>query len=182
MKLLTLLFLVSRTCSVIQGQTDYDDDNENTIIEDIPNLLTSNSTIQIKENETLELYCQFNSELTDQIIVIWQFASQNVGSQSAQNPKTYSLGFHKIYNKRDFMVESLSEGKSGVKLIIPDVKISDSGDYRCSLNTPGGEMAVQKVIVQNPSASAIALNSSPALKSLFVPLLMITSALMIYMY
>ena len=90
------------------------------------------------------------------------------------------MGFTKFYNKRNFTVDSLSEGKSGVKLVIPNVKVEDSGDYQCYLNTQGAEMAVQKVIVRNPSA--IALNSSAALKSLFLLLLITTSALTISMY
>merc|ERR1719367_1791918 len=129
------------------------------------------------ENETLELYCQFNSELTPHISVMWRFKN----SDSTQNAKMYSIGLTKIYNKRNFTVESLSEGKSGMKIIIPDVKREDGGDYQCSLNQPGAEIAVQKVLVRNPSA--IPLNSSSAfLKTLFLPLLMITSALTIYMY
>ena len=180
-KLLTLLLLVSRTCTVIQGFTDYEDDNENTIIEDIPNLLTSNSTLEIKENEKLELYCQFNSEISPHLDVMWRFKN----SDSTQNAKIYSIGFAKIYNKRNFTVESLSEGKSGMKLIIPDVKREDEGDYQCSLNQPGAEIAVQKVHVCNRipcKPSPIPLNSNSALKTLFLPLLMITSALTIYMY
>ena len=176
-KLLTLFLLVSRTCTVIQGsaETDYDD-NENAIIEDIPNLLTSNSTKEIKENEMLELYCQFNSELTPHINVIWQFKS----SDSTQNAKMYSVGFTRFYTKRNFTIESLSEGKNGVKLIIPNMKIEDSGDYQCSLSTPEAKMAIQKVIVQNPSAIALNdTNSNPALKyHLYMPLLIITSSLM----
>ena len=66
-RLLILLFLVSRTCPVIQGSSEStrEDDNENAIIDDIPNLLTSNSTREIQQNENLELYCQFNSDILD---------------------------------------------------------------------------------------------------------------------
>ena len=161
-KFLTLLLLVSRTCTVTQGSTDYEDDNENTIIEDIPNLLTSNSTLEIMENETLELYCQFNSEISPHLDVMWRFKN----SDSTQNAKIYSIGVAKIYNKRNFTVETLAGEKNhGMKLIIPNVSVDDTGDYKCALNNPRAEIAVQNVKVLNSSA----------IKTTFIPFLLICS-------
>ena len=45
-------------------------------------------------------------------------------------------------------MESLSgEKKYGMKLIIPNVSVDDTGDYKCALNNPRGEIAVQNVKV-----------------------------------
>ena len=167
-RLLILLFLVSRTCPVIQGSSEStrEDDNENAIIDDIPNLLTSNSTREIQQNENLELYCQFNSDIPDQMMVIWTFTETGV-----KNSKHYSFGESKVYRKRDFSVENLSDGKSGMKLIVPNVSVSDSGDYKCSLNNPNGEIAVQNVNVVNSSA----------MNFIFVPFLLICSTFSIYL-
>ena len=164
-KLLMLLFLVSRTCPVSTNQeTDPDliEDNENAIIENIPNLLTSNRTLEIHQDETLELVCQFNNELSGHLMVLWSFTRSG-----GQSNKQYSIGDIKIYNKRNFTVESLSgEKKYGMKLIIPNVSVDDTGDYKCALNNPRAEIAVQNVKVLNSSA----------IKTTFIPFLLICSA------
>ena len=137
------------------------DINENAIIENIPNLLTSNRTLEIHQDERLELVCQFNGDLNKNLMVLWYF------TQRGGQEKPYSFGSQKIYNKRNFTVETLAGEKNhGMKLIIPNVSVDDTGDYKCTLNDPRGEIAVQNVKVVNSSA----------IKTTFIPFLLICSA------
>ena len=173
-----ILFLVSIICP---GSTDLDDDSQHSFIENIPKklqeqvprLITSNVTIEINQAETLELDCQFNGQLHD-MMIIWK--SKGINDKTT---KVYSMGLLKVFYERNFTLESLGEG-SGLKLIIPNIEISDSGDYQCFLNTPGGEMAVQKVIVHCYTSTCT--NSSPVLRSLSFNFLMTIRVLTMFIH
>ena len=81
------------------------------------------------------------------------------------NEKIYAIGFKKVYNGRQFLVEPLIHGKSGMKLKIPAVKSNDSGRYRCHLATPNPEIAIYNLQVNSASSVSILMTAV-----LFIPL------------
>ena len=153
--LVILTFLkILWTVKAESGDPDHENEGENTIIRDIPNLITSNRTIEIRPGSDLELVCQFNRELASELMVLWEFQG------TSGTKKMYSMGTIKVYNKRKFTLEQLTDGKSGMKITIPDVSPEDAGIYQCMINDKNPQIAIHTVkIVESSKASNVVITA-----------------------
>ena len=146
-KSLTIVMLTLLVPLVTSTIDDNFEENEE-VIQDIPNLLTSNQTLNKSPGEDLSLFCQYNSYRAD-IPVLWHF-----------NSKMYSAGETKLYNQREFSVKITQGQGEGVRLVVPNLTQNDSGLYTCKLGAQHSKSATFNVQVSSASSSVI-LNVIP---------------------
>ena len=139
-----LLVLVSLLVPLVTSaiDSDFNEENNEEVIQDIPNLLTSNATLSKIPGEELRLFCQYN-DYNEDIPVIWQY-----------NSVMYSLGKTKLYNQREFRVEITEGMGGGVRLLVPDLTANDSGLYTCKLGAANSKSATFQIHVQHDVNSA----------------------------
>ena len=144
-KSLTIVMLTLLVPLVTSTIDDNFEENEE-VIQDIPNLLTSNQTVNKLPGEDLSLFCQYNS-YTAKIPVMWHF-----------NSKMYIAGETKLSFDREFSVK-ITEGQGeGVRLVVPNLNVNDSGLYTCKLAAEPPQAATFNVQV---SSASVILNVIP---------------------
>ena len=152
---LTTLILTTFLVQLVSSSIDDDFNQHEEVIQDIPNLLTSNASLSKSPGEDLQLFCQYN-DYNEDIPVLWQY-----------NSVQYSLGLTKLYNQREFQVEITQGLGGGVRLIVPNLSINDSGLYTCKLGAANSKSATFQIQVQDDVNSAYVI--CPSFK--FIPLL-----------
>lgn len=146
--LTSTLILTTFLVPLVSSSIDDDFNQHEEVIQDIPNLLTSNASLSKSPGEDLKLFCQYN-DYNEDIPVLWQY-----------NSVQYSLGVTKLYNQREFHVEITQGLGGGVRLIVPNLSINDSGLYTCKLGAANSKSATFQIHVQDDVNSASVICSS----------------------
>ena len=146
--LTSTLILTTFLVPLVSSSIDDDFNQREEVIQDIPNLLTSNASLSKSPGEDLKLFCQYN-DYNEDIPVLWQY-----------NSVQYSLGVTKLYNQREFHVEITQGLGGGVRLIVPNLSINDSGLYTCKLGAANSKSATFQIHVQDDVNSASVICSS----------------------
>ena len=98
-----------------------------------------------------------------------RFLSITIFKGADKNKKILSIGSNKIYQKRNFSVKSLDNGKFGENLIIPQATENDTGTYECHLAVQNAKTAIFGVSVgSNPKSGPESAASSTVVISTFL--------------
>lgn len=175
-KLITLCFIILSWSVLVH--CEFDDYDENVISssgDNIPRLLTSNSSQNVNVNERLELSCQFNQIDNEAYMVMWQFRS----ASNPANAKIYAVGDVIIYQNRQLKVEKQAQG---MKIILENVSLSDTGDYQCSLNLQNAEIAYHRIQIVDPEAKERVASNALYIYPSWIVIIPVTLLLHYYIY
>jgi hypothetical protein len=131
------------------------------IIQDIPNFVSSNTTIIVQPGDTVELVCQVN-KMNPLVPILWEFESNS-------NWKILAIDQSKVYSSRNFTIERLQGNLEGLKLILPNIQSkTDGGIYQCVLasNVQGDDAVFYKLIIQEDTNNG--LSTGHHISSVFI--------------
>ncbi len=126
MKSTTVLLTLLLFSSGISAQAE-DNEDESPATGDIPELISTNSSLTLNYGDSLELVCQVNQMNQDYQLMFRRL------TDLAASPQILAVDSMKITRSVNFTIEPLTGGLEGMRLIIHDLKAKDSGLYTCSV-------------------------------------------------